>query len=571
MMNVELEQMDGTNTNTLVVVSERLEPYVLSVGSPDDQDGQVETLSLVVMRRSEAFLLAIPEGALDAEFLEEGSTGGPESPFGPYTMIEVPGVVLDGGAVSPTGTMLRVVLVDCLNLLAESLRSPTDGDGVVVVFDADDPNALPAPDALLAAATNWIAATGGEGRVAYYSAESVTPVTTPRRSSRPKKKPAPAGATPTGDGVPKPKRPTTASLAESVEGLMSSLPNLTAQVSTLLERQQALESQMSLSQTRSILSRPLGGSLDLPPGSLPTMNSQLQPPPRTQSRRSPGLLESPAVQKPRDLLELEAEKAPVESGDALARAVYAQSQALTALVGQIASAQADPLSELSQASGGVGSKGAVGRAKLQGELAQHRGVFYQSVLQSMARRMAPTSPMESSTQAMLDRGLSATRYLERFGGYGKHRELGHIQYQVMMAMDHLMANNLGGAQDTIALLAVMLEQMVLDGGRMEVAGLLCLQEDVPSSVFTNRQLASTSRARSFAPLADQRWITVALQYLREMDLIATKRQEFAGTSTALGSGQGQGQEDPPIKPKAKPKYRPRGRGRGGQQPGEEEA
>ena len=269
MINVELEQMDGTTTNTLVVVSERLEPYVLSVGSPEDQDGQVETLSLVVMRRSEAFLLAIPEGALDAEFLEEGSTGGPESPFGPYTMIEVPGVVLDGGAVSPTGTMLRVVLVDCLNLLAESLRSPTDGDGVVVVFDADDPNALPAPDALLAAATNWIAATGGEGRVAYYSAESVTPVTTPRRSSRPKKKPAPAGATPTGDGVPKPKRPTTASLAESVEGLMSSLPNLTAQVSTLLERQKALESQMSLSQTRSILSRPLGGSLDLPPGSEP--------------------------------------------------------------------------------------------------------------------------------------------------------------------------------------------------------------------------------------------------------------------------------------------------------------
>jgi len=79
----------------------------------------------------------------------------------------------------------------------------------------------------------------------------------------------------------------------------------------------------------------------------------------------------------------------------------------------------------------------------------------------------------------------------------------------------------------------------------------------------------TSRARSFAPLADQRWITVALQYLREMDLIALKRAEFAG---GKASGSGANQEDDPLpKPKPKPKYRPRGRGRGGQTVGEEEA
>ena len=93
--------MDGAALVSLVAVSERLEPYVLSVLTPDDADGQVESLSLVVMRRSEAFLLAIPEGALDVDFLEERSSGGPESPFGPYTIIEVPGVVLDGGVVSP--------------------------------------------------------------------------------------------------------------------------------------------------------------------------------------------------------------------------------------------------------------------------------------------------------------------------------------------------------------------------------------------------------------------------------------------------------------------------------------
>ncbi len=569
MMESALEEMDGHDPAALTLVSEAVLPYVLTVGTPDDVEGQVETLALVVMRRTGAFLLAIPEGALDVDFLEEGMAGDANRLFGPYTIIEVPGVVLDGGVVSPTGTMIRVVLVDCLDGLTGSLRLPSGEDGVVVVFDADDPLALPAADALLSAAANWISL-AGEGRTAFYSAESATPTSTPRKAPKAKRKPVPAGDTPTGDG-PKPRRVTNAALAENLDGLMAAIPSLTSQMTSLMERQKVLETQLTTSQTRSILSRPLGGSLDLPQASLPLVTAQLDPPPKTQQRRSPGLLETAAVQKPLELLELEAEKAPMESWDALARAVYAQSQALTALVGQIASAQADPLSDLSSSGGGIGSKGAVGRAKLQGELAQHKGVFYQSVLQSMSRRMAPTSPMEASSQAMLDRGLSATRYLERFGGYGKHRELGHIQFQVMTAMDHLMADNLGGARDTVALLAVMLEQMVLDGGRMEVAGLLCLQEDVPSSVFTNRQLASTSRTRSFAPLADQRWITVALQYLREMDVIETKRQEFASNQRASGGGFVVDAEDPRPKPKAKAKYRGRGRGRGGQANAEEAA
>lgn len=570
MMASDLEQMDGVDPTTLVLASQELHPYVLRLGSPDDTDGVLEVLAIVVMKRSGAFLLAIPDGALDPETLEEGANGAADSVFGPYTIIEVPGVVLESGVVSPTGTNLKVVLVDCLEQLISSMRPASEEDGTILVFDVDDPYALPAPEALVSAATNWASLAGAEGRAAFYSAESGTPVGTPKASARPKKKSTPGGGIPSGGGAAtKPKRVSNATLAENLEGLMSTLPGLTSQMAALVERQKTLEDQMATSQTRSILSRPLGGSLDLPQASLPAMAAHLSPPPRTQLRRNPGLLESPMVSKPQEILELEAEKAPMESGDALARAVYAQSQALTTLVGQIASAQSDPLGDLSQSSGGMGSKGAMGRAILQSELAQHQGLFYKSVLQSMCRRMSPTSPVETSSQAMLDKGLSGTRYLERFGGYGKHRELGHIQFQVMTALDHMMAGNTGGAQDTVALLAVMLEQMVPDGGRMEVAGLLCLQEDVPSSVFTNRQLASTSRARSFAPLADQRWITVALQYLREMDLIASKRAEFAG---GKASGSGANQEDDPLpKPKPKPKYRPRGRGRGGQTVGEEEA
>ena len=57
-------------------------------------------------------------------------------------MVEVPRVVLDGDVISPTGTLLSVVIIDCLNSLAESLRVPSEQDGAVVVFDADDVTAL---------------------------------------------------------------------------------------------------------------------------------------------------------------------------------------------------------------------------------------------------------------------------------------------------------------------------------------------------------------------------------------------------------------------------------------------
>jgi hypothetical protein len=76
-----------------------------------------------------------------------------------------------------------------------------------------------------------------------------------------------------------------------------------------------------------------------------------------------------------------------------------------------------------------------------------------------------------------------------------------LQYQVMTAFDYLLQDNIPAAKVAVALLAVSIEQAALDNGRMDLATLLCLQEDPPSGIFLNRQIASTSRARSFAPLA----------------------------------------------------------------------
>lgn len=99
---------------------------------------------------------------------------------------------------------------------------------------------------------------------------------------------------------------------------------------------------------------------------------------------------------------------------------------------------------------------------------------------------------------MMAPGICGTRYLERFGGYGRLREWGQLRFQVMTALDFLMEGNIPAAKDTITLLAVTIEQGVLDHGKLEIASLLCLQEDVLAGVFMTRQARASSRSRSFA-------------------------------------------------------------------------
>ena len=214
----------------------------------------------------------------------------------------------------------------------------------------------------------------------------------------------------------------------------------------------------------------------------------------------------------------------------------------------------------------AGARGASGRAKLQAELAQQKGLFFQSVLRSMARRMAPTSSTDLTPQQMLDREISGIKYLERFGGYSRQRELGQLQFQVMTAFDYLMAGQVEAAMDTIALLAVTIEQCNLDGGRMDLATLLCLQEDPPASIFVTRQLSTTSRTRAFAPLADQRWVTVALAFLKEMEVISSKRQELIGGGQKGASETLSEPAQPKPKAKGKPQPKKKGGGKGSGQP-----
>ena len=209
------------------------------------------------------------------------------------------------------------------------------------------------------------------------------------------------------------------------------------------------------------------------------------------------------------------------------QALLTQSSAITTLVNHLVQGSGgDPLLDLSMPSSSTGSRGALGRAKLQAELASKKGSFFTKVVQAAARRMDPTQPCEVEPSVLKQQGISMAKYVERFGGYGQVRNLALIQWQVCLAMDQALAGHMEGCLDIPSLLCVCLEQASLDNGNLDIGYLLTLQEEPPSAIMSNRSIMSVGgRARAFAPLADQRWVTTSLAYLRELDLITQKRAD----------------------------------------------
>lgn len=149
------------------------------------------------------------------------------------------------------------------------------------------------------------------------------------------------------------------------------------------------------------------------------------------------------------------------------------------------------------------------------------------------------------------RGVTPTAYVERYGGYSRTRDLGCLMWQVAMLMDHLQMDNMPAAKDSAALLAVCLEQSALDNGRMDIGLLLSLSEDPPAGVFQNKAVTNYAKGRAFAPLAEQKWVTIALSYIKEMDLIASKRQDATGGKPSQEGGGDQ--PNPKKAPKSKAK------------------
>ena len=546
--------------------------YVLEWLSAAEVDGRRECIAMVVMKRAGGLLLAIPEGFLPEDVVAEGGED-ENAVVGHSTVITAAGVLLEQGVLTPIGRQVSALVVDVDSSMVSLLRKMEEEESIMFPFAEEDPFAFPAPEELQTKVLTWLE--GAEELEPLKGPNWYTPVQTEesagealsqRRIFRPKPKPAPqGGGSPTVPQREKQKKPTTASLAASLQEVLEVLPSITEQLQVMSQRQQSMEERMSKQSSISAsLSQPLGGTGVV--SNTAALAKDLPKPPRVKAG-PPALL--PVAMEPTELKELQEIRGEGVGGD-VAKAMLAQSAALTSLVAQLTSSSQDPMQEL-QSGFGSGVRGAQGRARLQGELASQKGLFFHAVLMQMARRMAPTMVADQPYGTLMSNGVSGVKYLERFGGYGRQREIGMIMYQVMVAFDFMMVENYEAAKDCIALLAVMLEQACLDQGRFDLAQLLTLQEDVPASIFTNRQVSSLSRSRAFAPLADQRWVTCSLAFLKELETISSKRTEL--TSTSQGSGGGDAsltQRQGGLGGVGSPKKKGRGAGRGKAQEGEEE-
>eukprot|EP00435_Cladocopium_sp_Y103_P002716 s1163_g1.t1 len=225
-----------------------------------------------------------------------------------------------------------------------------------------------------------------------------------------------------------------------------------------------------------------------------------------------------------------------------------QSQALMALVASLH--HGDPLLDIHASASGTSSRGAQSREKLQRELAARSGNFFLLVMQNMFKKVKPALPVPQTLEAMAETDISALTYLERFGSFANAKDMGIAMYGLSFVVDAALRGDMAGVREHLALLMVGMEQYSQDT-RWDLGFLLTLLEDPPSTMFTyrNQMSAQTGRNRAFAPLCPQRWATVALAYLKEMDFIQNRRAD-----TQKKEQPSQPSLTSAPKPKPKPKY-----------------
>ena len=277
----------------------------------------------------------------------------------------------------------------------------------------------------------------------------------------------------------------------------------------------------------------------------------LGPPPRTKD-----LLPSPlqAAQKEKEIRLEEDEPmdprevvAPPGQDPSIGMALMQQSQAMNALVAHLIGQQ-DPMLDL----GVFLSRrpfAFIKGDKRKGEIAKN-GTFFLQVAQNAFKRLRPAEAVPRSLQEFRKKAIFS-KYLERQGGFASQKDIGITLWLLSQVANALLCQEPVHAQDLLALAIVSLEQVAQDGGKWELGYLLSLQEDPPQSLFSSRAPSTNPRLRAFAPLCPQPWTSVALTYLREMDIIATRRSEAASSSKSAAAN---AVEEPRPNPKRKPKF-----------------
>ena len=532
-------------------------PTTLILHVPDgiSADGsEITCFALAVRFRPGGILLCIPRGVLSEESLIQALSGeDPSSLLGPSKLLEVPLIEeADGGEIAALSASAHMYVVDfsddVLALLSEYDGSPFEEQSPVG-FSVDFPAALPEHNSLLGLVEAWIVGQSSD-RVNFYSAREETeqPVS-PKQDAK---------------GAPAKKQSATPKRVSNAQ-VMESIAALTEQVRLLATRQQMLEDQGARSFAAPAPEQHGGGKqmhfAGLPPVSSSLVKSPglslegvaksanlVGPPPRTRTPIDLGLGSNaqagmPTVPPGVDL-----------TGDGVASALFQQSSAITALVAHL-TASTDPLGDLSLTGGGgtssTSTKGSQRREKMQADLAAGSSAYYLAMMQQVHRRMHPGKPVPR-TEADLA-SVSLLTYLERTGGYKGAKEAGLLMWLLGHIGDAASAGNMWLVRERLALTMVALEQSVVDGGDWSLAYLLSLAEDPPLALFQDRSSTVSPYATPFSPMVPQAWAAVLLSYVKEMEILATKKFETSPRKTKAAVPKAD-DEKPDRAPKRKPRF-----------------
>ena len=286
------------------------------------------------------------------------------------------------------------------------------------------------------------------------------------------------------------------------------------------------------------------------------------PPPKHGSPQKVQQPETMPEDEPAAPLEEMEEVFPAQT-DMVSQMLMKQQVALNTLVAHLAFQDSfQDLGMSGSASSSISLKGSAERERLLADLAARKSDFFLKVAQNAYRRLRPP---EAVRQALGDFPPKAlfTKYLERQGGYtGYQREQGLTMRLLGHVADQLLAGDVKGAQEMLALAMVAIEQSAMDNGKWEIAWILASQEDPSQQLFAHRAPATNPRLRAFGPLCPADWGAIALAYVKELDPLSSRRAE------ALPRKQGAKSEDPEDgtdntkKPK-QPRYPRRPKAQGG--------
>ena len=522
---------------------------------------ELEAFVIPVAKRKDGVLLAVPLGVIPKEDLDNGATSSENLMVGPSKLVTVPGVEEDeNGADVPSGVDITLMLVDFNASVLPHIREydPSKDLHEIHSFLEDAPQVVPSSNPLLQSALDWM---GEEvsGRVQYYSAEEN----------------APAGA-----AVPLPpkkseakKRITNAALAEQLSQLSDALPGIMQELQGLKEKQAIFEGAVTSQATPAV---------GVPPHKMPfpavpqqstvrDFAKKLGVAPKTKASPAPVIrmdtLDGAPFNDDPNLPAADLREAFEAAADppSVTQAIFQQSQAMTALVAHLVSNQ-DPLSDLaSSSSTSLSTKGAGRREKLQQQLSNRSGDFFLQVCHQALRRIKPLDPLPETTKDLPKKAIFS-KYMEKQGGMAGQRDFALVMWLLCQIGDAMVAQDHKGAQELLAVTLVAVEQASMDGGKWDLAYLLSLQQDSPQSIYTSRTSSTNPRLRSFAPLCPQPWATTALAFVKEQDVIATRRAEASGSKKGGDPSQDQpeGTENQPRRTRFPKKPKKGGGEKGGQ-------